>query len=274
MLFMFGPYLRSRDQQPKSPWLGFWTFALVVILIRSLILSPFRIPSGSMQPTLKVGDFILTSKMSYGWSSYSLFLGGYADHYLGISSQKVLAFSKPQRGDVVVFAYPGDPRIDYIKRVVGVPGDRVQMIKGRLHLNGDQLALEDCTEKYDDFEGHSEDGDFWGKGKVYYESLPRKDGTICKHKIVKQNPFGQSAYDDTGVITVEPDHILPMGDNRDRSQDGRSEAVGQVHHKYVLGKAHRILFSIDHQHLNLWKPWHWLAIPFKIRLNRILVPIR
>lgn len=244
----------------------FLTFVLLVVLIRSLLFSPFRIPSGSMIPTLKVGDFIVTNKFSYGWSRYSLLFGGYFNYFKG----RIMDYSFPDRGDVIVFANPSNTEQDWIKRVVAVQGDTVQMIDGRLHLNNVKLPLEKEKGNYTDH-----DGEHSIEGTVYSATIPKGDGKECHYKILKQYPFGEARLDNTPILKVPEESVFLMGDNWDGSGDSRAmEQLGFVHKNYFVGPALFIFLSLDHQDIYWWKPWTWLMIPFKIRYGRIFNKIK
>ena len=251
-------FLRNKK---KESWGSFLTFVTVVLLVRSFVISPFRIPSGSMIPTLKVGDFILTSKFPYGWSRYSLFLGGNIPYFKG----RIMDKNMPKRGEVVVFTPPKDTTSDYIKRVIGLPGDTVQMIGGYLHLNGKKVSLKPIQDKYNDWDGKQKI-----QGQLYEATIPTENGQKT-YRIVKQYPFGRAHLDNTPLITVPKDHIFFMGDNWDGSGDSRDiDHLGLVHKNYLLGPALFTFFSVDHEDISLFKPWTWLKIPFKIRFSRCL----
>jgi signal peptidase I len=249
----------ARKNKKKESWPSFFGFLLLVLIIRSLLFSPFRIPSGSMIPTLKVGDFIVTSKFHYGWSRYSLFMGGFFNYFSG----RIMGNKTPDRGDIVVFAAPSSPETDYIKRVIGLPGDTVQMIGGHLYLNGSKVPLV-RTGKESDWDGK---GTNQKTGVVYSARLPRKDGSHRSYSIQRKEDFGTADLDDTPLTTVPEDHFFVMGDNWNRSADSRG-LLGNVPKSHLLGPALFTFFSIDHEKIKLFKPWTWLLIPFKIRINR------
>jgi len=243
----------------KESWGSFLAFVAVVLIIRSFVISPFRIPSGSMIPTLKVGDFILTSKFPYGWSRYSLFLGGKINYFSG----RIMGKKIPERGDVVVFTPPHDTNTDYIKRAIGLPGDTVQMKSGRLYLNGKIVPLKRMNDQYQDWDGRKKI-----QGQLYTATIPTEKGTRT-YTVMKQMPFGRAYLDNTPEITVPKDHIFFMGDNWDGSADSRDiDHLGLVHKRYLLGPAFCTFFSVDHEDISLFKPWTWLKIPFKIRWSR------
>lgn len=257
----------QKSHTPRRETLGsFSFFVLVVLLVRSLLVSPFRIPSGSMIPTLLVGDFLVASKISYGWSRFSLFGGGWINYFPG----KIMELSFPKRGDILVFACPYNTSQDWIKRVVAVPGDVVEMKEGRLHLNGQKIPL---TKEKENYKAHDSERSI--EGTVYKAEIPREEGKTYQYTVLKQEPFGQGGLDTMPPIRIEPDHVFCMGDNWDGSDDSRHlDKLGPVSKKYFLGPALFVWFSLDHQDISLMKPWTWLLLPFKIRFSRIPHVIR
>lgn len=259
------------DKKPvkRKETLGsFITFVFIVLLIRSFIFSPFRIPSGSMIPTLQVGDFIVTSKFSYGWSRYSIFGGSFIPYF----QNRILKNRYPKRGDVMVFSNPNNPKEDWIKRVIGLPGDTVEMKEGRLILNGTmvplnpikQLDKESQEKKYEDH-----DGERRISGDLYEATIPQSEGKTVTYKVLKQLPFGEAELDHMDRVTVPEGHVFCMGDNWDGSSDSRGH-LGFIAEKYFLGPALGIFFSINHEKVFLYKPWTWFLLPFNIRFNRCL----
>ncbi|MDR0775944.1 MAG: signal peptidase I [Azonexus sp.] len=239
--------LKLRKQRPegaKEPaWVAwgadFFPVILVVFVLRSFIVEPFKIPSGSMIPTLLVGDFILVNKYTYGIR-------------LPVINKKIIAVNEPQRGDVMVFRYPEDPSLDYIKRVIGVPGDVVSYQNKRLTVNGepvemtridDYLYLEcpkdpkQCMAKY--FE------QYWAKfGQVEHRLLNYAPVPASVFD-VEQFPHRENCtYNAAGVICKVPaGHYFMMGDNRDNSRDSRS--WGFVPEENIVGKAFFIWLNLS-----------------------------
>ena len=218
----------------------------LALLFRSLLFEPFNIPSGSMIPTLKVGDYLFVSKFSYGYSRYSFPFG--AVPFEG----RVLA-GEPDRGDVVVFKQPRNESVAFIKRVVGLPGDEIAVKGGILQINGVPV-----TRQHDDI-GTVTDGFSVMKYDDYIETLP--EGT--SHRIREMTDGG--ALDNTRVFTVPDGHYFMMGDNRDNSNDSRTSSVGLVPFENFIGKAQFLFFSHNGT-ARLWEIWKW---PFAIRYSRI-----
>lgn len=221
---------------------------LIALAVRTVAYEPFNIPSGSMVPTLLVGDYLFVSKFSYGYSRFSLPFG------LPLFSGRIFSHP-PERGDVAVFKLPTDNSTDYIKRVIGLPGDHIQMKAGNLYIN-DQLVPRKRTQDYMYQEGNG--------GVIplarYIETLPNG----VQHVIIKMGDNGP--LDNTQVYDVPPDEYFMMGDNRDNSQDSRVlSAVGYVPAENFIGRAEFIFFSTDGS-ARLWEFWKW---PFAIRYNRL-----
>jgi signal peptidase I len=228
---------------------------LLVVCATTAIAQPFYIPSGSMEPTLQIGDALVGTKFAYGYSRWSLPYG------LGPSSQTRLFGKLPQRGDVVIFRLPHDTRNTLIKRVIGLPGDRVQMVGGRLSINGKLVPLENAgTGKVEESDGSLHEVD------KFTETLP--GGT--KHIVFKTRWDGP--LDDTQVFLVPANHIFAMGDNRDNSSDSRVRpedgGVGFIPAENLVARADLMLGSYDY--LNAKELTSWLR---QIRLSRFLRPI-
>src|SRR5579862_488385 len=220
---------------------------VIAIFIRTFFYEPFSIPSASMVPTLLVGDYLFVSKFSYGYSRYSLPFG------LPLVSGRVF-FTEPQRGDVVVFKLPRDPSVDFIKRIVGLPGATVQEKDGILYINGQPVQRENLGSYVYDESGRT------ATYTLYTETLP----TGYRHPIIELGD--NMPLDNTGVFTVPPGHYFMMGDNRDNSADSRdpSSGVGYVPAENLVGRAVFIFYSTD-GYADWWEVWEW---PFSIRYGR------
>jgi signal peptidase I len=211
---------------------SFFPILLVVLVIRSFLFEPFRIPSASMMPTLLIGDFIFVNKFTYGLR-------------LPVLNNRIVELGSPARGDVVVFRLPSDPSTNYIKRLVGLPGDEVVYLNSRLYINGTAVPV-------------AIEGPWSGDGS---ESQPPS--------ILGRETLGEAAHDVLfipsrpsleGTFIVPPGHYFLMGDNRDNSQDSRYDLVGMVPEDNIVGKA-----------VGIWMNWDFSSAP---RLGRIGMAIR
>jgi len=204
--------------------------AVFYVVFTTFAWGAFHIPSGSMEPTLEVGDRIFVSKFAYGYNRFSF----HFDPEF-IFEDRVLE-SNPERGDVVVFTLPYKNDTDFIKRVVGLPGDTIRMQQGRLFINDKIVPRKFMREvSYTSYRGEGI------RGKEYEETLP---GGV-KHRIYEQTDAG--TYDNTRIFKVPADHYFMMGDNRDASADSRATGVapmGYVHKKYLVGRADITTFSL------------------------------
>jgi signal peptidase I len=222
---------------------------VLAFFVRVFLFQPFNIPSGSMIPTLLVGDYLFVSKYAYGYSRYSFPFGP------NLFSGRVWS-AEPKRGDVVVFKLPRDNETDYIKRVIGLPGDEIQMIHGVLHINGEAVKkekIEDVT--LDDPSGHTR------TVARYRETLP--NGVTYPVLDLIQEGIG----DNTEVYKVPENHFFMMGDNRDNSTDSRFlSEVGYVPFENLVGRAEIIFFSIR-EDSSFWEIWRW---PGSVRWSRML----
>ncbi|CAL78205.1 Signal peptidase I (SPase I) (Leader peptidase I) [Bradyrhizobium sp. ORS 278] len=229
---------------------------LIALVIRTFLFQPFNIPSGSMKATLLVGDYLFVSKYSYGYSHFSI------PQSPNIFSGRIFG-SEPRRGDIVVFRLPKDTEIDYIKRVIGLPGDRIQMRDGLLYINDAPVQRERLT----DFVGEDPCGtaDSIARVKRWKETLP--NGVSYE----TLDCFDHGPYDSTDVYTVPPGNFFMMGDNRDNSTDSRVQtAVGYVPFENIIGRAQMIFFSIrENEHA--WAFWRW---PMSIRWERLFKIVR
>jgi signal peptidase I len=222
---------------------------ILALLVRIFLFQPFNIPSGSMIPTLLVGDYLFVSKYSYGYSRYSFPFGP------NLFSGRIWA-KEPDRGDVVVFKLPRDNETDYIKRVIGLPGDEIQMIHGVLHINGEAVK----KERVDDFVMQDPSGRERHMAR-YMETLP--SGVTYPVLDLVNEGIG----DNTDVYKVPENHFFMMGDNRDNSTDSRFlSEVGYVPFENLVGRAQIIFFSID-EDASFWQLWKW---PTDVRWSRIL----
>jgi signal peptidase I len=218
---------------------------LLAVIIRTLFFQPFSIPSGSMMSTLLVGDYLFVSKFSYGYSKYSIPFSP------DLFSGRIWS-DEPERGDVAVFRLPSNPKLDYIKRVIGLPGDRIQVRDGVLFINGEQVERE--------LVGNYTPEGRYNRGTdvpVYRETLP--NGVSYTTLDLNENSPG----DNTREFLVPEGHYFMMGDNRDNSQDSRFD-VGFVPLENFVGRATIIFFSIaeDSSPLEIWK---W---PTDLRFDR------
>jgi signal peptidase I len=227
---------RRRAAGAPEPWWieypkSFFPVILIVFVLRSFLVEPFKIPSGSMIPTLVVGDFILVNKFAYGIR-------------LPVINRKVVDIGRPARGDVMVFRYPEDPSLDYIKRVVGLPGDRVSYMNKKLAINGVEIPRKALP-------------DYLHRERIHYSKRLLEKLGETEHAILIEDdapasippmtdfPFRENClYNSEGVVcTVPPGHYYMMGDNRDSSADSR--VWGFVPDRNIVGRAFFIWFNFS-----------------------------
>lgn len=226
---------------------------ILALVVRTFLYQPFNIPSGSMKSTLLIGDYLFVSKFSYGYSTHSFPLN------LDLFSGRIWA-EQPKRGDVVVFKKPNDTSIDYIKRLIGLPGDEIQMINGVLQINGKPVPkkrIEDFTET-----------DAYGNVRRvarFEETLP--NGVVYTTLDLRKNGY----LDNTQVYKVPAGKYFMMGDNRDNSSDSRVlNDVGYVPFDNLVGRAEVLFFSVNNT-ARLWEVWRW---PSAIRWDRLFTPVK
>jgi len=222
---------------------------LLALVVRTFLYQPFSIPSASMKHTLLIGDYLFVSKFSYGYSRYSFPFGI-------VPLEGRFWASAPQRGDIAVFKLPADNSTDYIKRVIGLPGDRIQMREGVLYINDVAVPREHT--------GRFVETDVFGTehaAEIWRETLPNG----VSYDTLDLTPKGGA--DNTRVFEVPPGHYFMMGDNRDNSSDSRVDGsgVGYVPFENLVGRADVIFFSID-ESARPWMFWTW---PWTVRWDRL-----
>ena len=267
---------KKKGAKGQESWLEtfktvFWA-VVIALLVRTFAYEPFSIPSGSMLPGLLVGDYLFVSKFSYGYTRYSF------PWSPGLFSGRVFE-GMPERGEVVVFRLPADTKVDYIKRVIGLPGDKLQVKDGRLYINGKIVDRRRAGQRVEN-ERDDETGR-WGETlyQIYTETLPNGRA----YRIYEQSD-SYPGSDNTPEYTVPAGQYFMMGDNRDNSCDSRFSAsynpggsgprcrqvVGYVPFANLIGRAEFIFFSADGS-AEIWEVWRW---PFAIRFQRFLKGVR
>ena len=228
-------------------------YALIIaLLIRSLFVQPFYIPSSSMEPNLLVGDRLFVTKYSYGYSKHSFPFSP------NIFTGRVL-FSEPKRGDVVVFKTPVDNRTDYIKRLIGLPGDEIQFINGDLYINKSQILRTSIN---------LNNSVFCGNDTIEVKFFNEKLANGKNYKAAYRSDY---SFQNSDKFLVPKNHFFFLGDNRDCSKDSRFlSEVGYVHKDNLVGKAQFLFFSSDHRIGSIFKFWNWKNI---IRFERFFKKI-
>ena len=219
---------------------------LLALVLRTFLFQPFNIPSGSMKPTLLVGDYIFVSKWSYGYSRYSFPLSP------NLFDGRIFG-SDPDRGDVVVFKYPPDTSKDYIKRIVGLPGDTVQLRDSVVYINGEPIPREQMGTFSETVNGRAE------TVPIFLETMGDRTYATLDINVSPGNPI-----DNTPVFTVPEDRYFFLGDNRDNSADSRFD-VGFVPTDHLVGKAQVIFLSLE-DGAAAWQIWRW---PTDMRWDRL-----
>ncbi len=244
----------------KGGWLETVTIVIealaIAMLVRTFLYQPFNIPSGSMKETLLVGDYLFVSKLSYGYSRYSFYnLIPFNGRIFGAS---------PKRGDVAVFKLPRDNSTDYIKRVIGLPGEEIAMREGVLYINGKEVPKHRTGSFVTQENGASP-----RPIPTFEETLPNG----VKYTVLDSDPSGP--FDNVGPYKVPEGHYFMMGDNRDNSTDSRASwGVGFVPSENLIGRAEIIFFSAavdEPDAFRWWSPWTW---PFDIRWDRFFKLVR
>jgi signal peptidase I len=261
------PAKAEKPKKEENFFVFLFKLALLVFVFRSFIFSPFNIPSESMLPRLENGDYLLAAKWPYGFSRYSL------PWSAPLIPGRILPH-QPQRGDIVIFKAPPSNEIDYIKRVIGVPGDQVQMVNGQLHLNGqavpkvrvadDEVPITANTHCYlPQFEARNAAG-------APVCRYPRFRETLPGGKSYEVLDLGDYPQDNTDPVVVPEGSLFLMGDNRDNSMDSRfpaipGQGIGIVPQENLVGRATIMMFSTDGS-AEWLKPWTWFTAA---RWNRI-----
>ena len=229
-------------------------YALIIaVLIRSIIIQPFYIPSSSMEPNLLVGDRLFVTKYSFGYSKHSFPFSP------PIFKGRILS-KTPSRGDVIVFKTPSDNRTDYIKRLIGIPGDKIRFIDGDLHINNNQV-LKTRTSTSDTI--------YCGNKTIPVNTFDEKLPNGIIHKTVYSKNY---SFQNSDVFTIPLKHYFFLGDNRDCSKDSRFlTSVGYVHENNLVGKAQFIFFSSNYRVASIFKFWKWQET---IRVNRFFKKIK
>jgi len=254
------PQTTAQPEKEENFLVFLLKLVLIVVAFRSFLFSPFNIPSESMLPRLQNGDYLLAAKWPFGYSKYSL------PFSLPLIPGRVMA-GQPERGDVVIFKAPPDNDIDYIKRVIGLPGDQIQMIDGQLQINGKPVAKQRVADfvvpvspntrcYLPQFEESGADGAAQCRYPRFRETLP-------EGRTYEVLDLGITPQDNTAPVIVPEGHLFLMGDNRDNSLDSRfpaipGQGIGIVPQANLVGRASVMMFSTDGS--SEWvKPWTWFT---------------
>ena len=237
----------EKKKSKTKEWLSLLGAIVIALLIRTIIFEPYSIPSSSMKPNFWIGDYLFVSKYTYGVSNASLPLEP------NIFDGRILELGKPERGDVIVFKSPNNRYINYIKRLIGLPGDEVQVKDGIIYINGEMITQKEAG-TFTDTDGHVL--------KKNIETLPNG----VSYYILDDSP--NNMLDNTDVYKVPEGHYFFMGDNRDHSGDSRTSLISFVPYEKLIGKAEMIIFSNPESVIYIWR---WL---FDFNKDRFLIRIK
>ncbi|MDR2416690.1 MAG: signal peptidase I [Holosporales bacterium] len=234
----------------KKEALSFFGLLFCALAFRSCVYEMFQIPSGSMEPSLLVGDMPLVEKWAYGYSKHAILLSP------PLFDGRIFS-SSPKRGEVVVFKLPSDHSTNLIKRVIGLPGDRIQVIRGIVHVNGEPARLSPLETKH--LHEHEQSRFVT---ECYEETLP---GCAESHVVAYYPPAASSATNNTQEFRVPERHYFMMGDNRDFSKDCRYKDIGFIHEDLLIGRAAHVVYSMGNG-VRWWEFWRWFQ---NIRYDRL-----
>jgi signal peptidase I len=258
----FTAFFSITEVRATIDWLKEPVLAVVLVFAATTaIAQPFYVPSGSMQPTLAIGDLTLATKFNYGYSRYSI------PYVNGPTPSGRFLGRLPKVGDVIVFRLPSKTSVTFVKRLIGLPGDRIQMLQGRLWINGQELKLRPAGTGLDENGPREEPAGVYFTVAKYIETLPNG----VEHPIYKKRWDGP--YDNTPVYVVPPGNVFMMGDNRDDSADSRVppafDGVGYVPWGNLVGRVFVVIASVDF--VNADAIWEWIT---EFRFSRVLKGVR